>query len=72
MKKQSQDNFVKECLLETGYISRNYALSKRIIRLAAIIHRLRKQKVFGTLSIISVPTDDDYTYVLKPKENTDK
>lgn len=72
MKKQSQENFVKEYLLKTGYISRNFALSKRITRLAAIIHRLKKQKVFSTLSILSVPTNDDYTYVLMTKGNTDK
>ena len=72
MKKQSQENFVKECLLEIGYISRNFALSKRITRLAAIIHRLKNQRAFSTLSILTVYNNDDYIYMLKRKENTTK
>lgn len=72
MKKQSQESFVKEYLLKTGSISRNYALSKKITRLAAIIHRLKKRKVFSALSVLTVSDNNDYFYIIKCKEDTTK
>ena len=71
MKKQSQENFVKEILLQTGSITRNFALENNITRLAAIIHRLKKQniKCIAKNTDLTVYGHNDFIYILKNKED---
>lgn len=65
MKRQSQENFVKEYLFNNECITRNYALSCSITRLGAIMHKLKKQGIAYTSNYIYVNNKKDFIYVLK-------
>ena len=62
----SQLNIVKQQLLDTGKVSRNWCLQQRITRLAAIIAVLKNE-----MEIYGKSVGGDYVYYIQKRERED-